>query len=119
MTAAMTGETVKGAGSFSIACSTAVRLLSAICWPTLSASLSLSPMHGYGGASTRPVSIVSRGKADLSHASTVSNKASAWMRFPQPRRCHIVVHLTMTVSHRRGYGGLLGGAGVTEVTHQK
>src|SRR5881275_3258295 len=47
MTAAMVGETVKGAGSFSIACSTAVRLLSAICWPCLSAPRNAISVRGY------------------------------------------------------------------------
>src|SRR6266566_8531654 len=62
-------------------------------WPRRSCGYlsSLSPMHGYRVASTRPARIVSRGKTDLSHASTVSNKAAAWMRFRQPRQCDIVV----------------------------
>jgi hypothetical protein len=47
MTAAMAGETVKGLGSFCIACSTAVRLLSAISWPCLSASRNAASVCGY------------------------------------------------------------------------
>ena len=45
--AAIAGETVKGLGRFCIACSTAVRLLSAICWPCLSASRNAVSVCGY------------------------------------------------------------------------